>query len=124
MDPAWNAGACLEWIERAELFLIPLDDQREWYRYHHLFQESLQQKLAAEMAPAEVNQLHLRAAAWFEAQGLIDEAMHHALAAGDLDLAAAKCMRGCAMRSTERTADPERRLSLHGRDDPAKSESC
>ncbi len=94
MDPAWNAGACLEWIERSELFLIPLDDQREWYRYHHLFQESLQQRLAAEMAPAEVNQLHLRASAWFEAHGLIDEAMHHALAAGDLDLAARQMYAG------------------------------
>ena len=55
-DTAWNARACLDWIERAELFVIPLDDSQEWYRYHHLFQELLQQRLAAEMTPDEVNQ--------------------------------------------------------------------
>ncbi len=44
-DTAWNARACLDWIERAELFIMPLDDRREWYRYHHLFQELLQQRL-------------------------------------------------------------------------------
>ena len=53
-DPAWNAGACLDWIERSEAFLVHLDDQREWYRYHHLFQEILQQRLIVEMAPEEV----------------------------------------------------------------------
>ena len=47
IDTAWNARACLDWIERSELFLIPLDDRREWYRYHHLFQESA----AAESPP-------------------------------------------------------------------------
>jgi LuxR family maltose regulon positive regulatory protein len=86
-DPAWNAYACLDWIERSELFIIPLDKRREWYRYHHLFQELLQKRLFAEMTPDQVNHLHLRASSWFEGQGLIDEALHHALAAGDLDLA-------------------------------------
>ena len=57
IDPAWNARACLDWIERSELFLIPLDNHREWYRYHHLFQELLQQRLSAEMAPDQVNRL-------------------------------------------------------------------
>jgi len=87
-DTAWNARACLEWIERAELFVIPLDNRREWYRYHHLFQEFLQQRLAAEMAPDQVADLHRLASAWFEENGLLDEALHHALAAGDLNLAA------------------------------------
>jgi len=87
IDPGWDAGACLEWIERSELFLIPLDDRREWYRYHHLFQELLQQRASAEMAHDQVNNLHRRASAWFEEHGLLDEALHHALAAGDLDLA-------------------------------------
>ena len=44
IDPAWNARACLDWIERSDLFITPLDDRREWYRYHHLFQELLQQR--------------------------------------------------------------------------------
>ncbi len=94
IDPAWNAGACLEWIERSELFLIPLDDQREWYRYHHLFQDMLQQRLLAEMAPEEVNKLHLRASTWFEEHRLIDEALQHALAAGDIDLVACQMKAG------------------------------
>ena len=57
IDAAWNARACLDWIERSELFIIPLDDRREWYRYHHLFQELLQQRLSAEMGPDQVTRL-------------------------------------------------------------------
>jgi LuxR family maltose regulon positive regulatory protein len=93
-DTAWSARACLEWIERAELFVIPLDNSREWYRYHHLFQELLQQRLAAEMAPDEVASLRRLASTWFEEHGLIDEALHHAVAAGDLDLAARQMSAG------------------------------
>ena len=44
IDVSWNARTCLEWIERSELFLISLDNHREWYRYHHIFQELLQQR--------------------------------------------------------------------------------
>ncbi len=88
IEADWNARRCLEWIERSELFLIPLDDRREWYRYHHLFQELLQQRLTVEVMPEQVNNLHLRASAWFQEHGLIEESIHHALAAGDLDLAA------------------------------------
>jgi LuxR family transcriptional regulator, maltose regulon positive regulatory protein len=93
-DPAWNAHACLEWIERSELFIISLDNQREWYRYHHLFQELLQKRLSDELVADEVSNLHRLASAWFEEHGLIDEAMHHALAAGDLDLAARQMYAG------------------------------
>ncbi len=86
--------ACLDWIERSELFIIPLDNRREWYRYHHLFQELLQQRASAELAADQVSNLHRLASAWFEAHGLIDEALHHALAAGDLDLAARQMSAG------------------------------
>ena len=88
VDPVWNARHCLDWIERAEMFIIPLDNRREWYRYHHLFQELLQQRLSAEMLPEQVADLHRLASAWFEEHGLLDEALHYALAAGDIDLAA------------------------------------
>ena len=88
IDPIWNVRACLDWIERSEMFIIPLDQRRKWYRYHHLFQELLRQRLAAEITSDEVHQMHLRASTWFEEHGLIDEALHHALAAGDFDLAA------------------------------------
>jgi LuxR family maltose regulon positive regulatory protein len=102
VDPAWNARACLDWIERAELFIIPLDDSQEWYRYHHLFLELLQQRLSAETPPDQVTQLHFRASGWFEEHGLIDEALYHALAAGDLDLAAHQVSNGlCSMINRE-----------------------
>ena len=94
IEPAWNARRCLDWIERSEMFIISLDNRREWYRYHHLFQELLQQRLSAEMTPEQVADLHCRASAWFEEHGLIDEAIHHALAAGDLDLAARQMSAG------------------------------
>ena len=93
-DPTWNARACLDWIEHSELFIISLDNRREWYRYHHLFQELLQQRAAAEMSADQVANLHCVASAWFEDHGLLDEALHHALAAGDLDLAACQMSSG------------------------------
>ncbi len=94
IDAGWNARASLDWIERSELFILPLDNSREWYRYHHLFQELLQQRASAEMGADQVSNLHRRASAWFEERGLIDEALHHALAAGDLDLAARQMSAG------------------------------
>jgi LuxR family transcriptional regulator, maltose regulon positive regulatory protein len=88
VDTVRNVPVYLDWIDRAELFVIPLDERREWYRYHHLFQELLQQRLYAEMAPDQVADFHRLASVWFAEHGLIDEALQHALAAGDLDLAA------------------------------------
>ena len=88
LDPECNTRACLDWVERANLFVIPLDNRREWYRYHHLFQELLQQRLLAEASHDQVVELHRRAAAWFAERGLMDEALRHALTANDLDLTA------------------------------------
>jgi len=93
-DAAWNARTCLDWIEWSELFIISLDNRREWYRYHHLFQELLQQRASAELAPDQVSALHRQASAWFEERGLLDEALQHALAAGDFDLAARQMSAG------------------------------
>ena len=77
----------LEKIERASLFLVPLDNRREWYRYHHLFRELLQRELA-EQEPDLVPVLHGHAADWFEADGDRESALEHAYAAGDTDRAA------------------------------------
>jgi LuxR family transcriptional regulator, maltose regulon positive regulatory protein len=77
----------LEQIERANLFLVPLDDQRRWWRYHHLFADLLQARLQ-QANPERVAELHRAAAAWFEAHGLGDDAIAHALAAGDPEWAA------------------------------------
>ena len=79
--------ATLEALDRANLFVIALDDQRRWYRYHHLFGDVLQVNLAAER-PDEVSSLHRRASDWFEAAGDRAEAIRHALAGNDAERAA------------------------------------
>ena len=74
-------------LERANLFLVPLDDQRQWYRYHHLFADVLRARLRAEQ-PDLVRQLHQRASRWYETHDAVEEAVRHALAARDYDHAA------------------------------------
>ena len=76
-------------IEKENLFLVPLDNERLWYRYHHLFQSLLKQHLKEKLSPKRISQFHLRAGKWFGGQGLVEEALHHFLAAGDVDTAAA-----------------------------------
>src|SRR6266700_3546675 len=77
----------LEEMERGNLFVVPLDEQRQWYRYHDLFREALHARLHASQ-PELVPLLHQRAARWFETQGEWREAIAHALAAPDYPLAA------------------------------------
>src|SRR3954471_20544350 len=74
--------ASLVALERANLFVVPLDDTRQWYRYHHLFADVLHTHLLDEHAE-EVPELHARAGAWFEANGDTPQAISHALAGGD-----------------------------------------
>jgi len=78
-----GSASVLENIERENLFVVPLDMSRRWYRYHHLFAELLRTELARS-EPDLVAALHRRAAAWFEAEGLVDEAVRHLVAAGDI----------------------------------------
>ncbi|NWF67530.1 MAG: hypothetical protein HXY40_00450 [Chloroflexi bacterium] len=84
-----SAGAplLLEEVERANLFLIPLDHERRWYRYHHLFTDFLRARLERDH-PGQAADLHRRASAWYWQQGLMVEAVNHALAAKDYALAA------------------------------------
>lgn len=77
------ARTLLQELEQANLFMIALDDERYWYRYHHLFAGMLQQRLR-QATPARLAELHGRASQWFEAQGLLDEAVEHARRAGDM----------------------------------------
>jgi LuxR family maltose regulon positive regulatory protein len=77
----------LETLEHSNLFVIPLDDQRQWYRYHHLFADVLQAHLL-EAQPEQVSSLHQRASAWYEQNGYPSDAIRHALAAGDFERAA------------------------------------
>lgn len=78
-----GSASMLEKIERENLFLVPLDMSRRWYRYHHLFGELLRAELHR-TEPDVVAGVHRRAAAWFEAEGLVDEAVRHLVAAGDI----------------------------------------
>ncbi|KQY44555.1 LuxR C-terminal-related transcriptional regulator [Cellulomonas sp. Root137] len=73
-------------LERENLFLVALDDRREWFRYHHLFADVLRVRMLAEQ-PDLVPELHRRASLWYEANGSADEAVRHALAARDIDRA-------------------------------------
>ena len=82
-----DSQAMLAGIERAGLFLVPLDEVRGWWRYHHLFADLLRARLLAEQ-PGRVQALHRAAAAWCQEHGLADDAVRHALAAGDAAWAA------------------------------------
>jgi LuxR family maltose regulon positive regulatory protein len=75
--------AMLEALDRANLFLVALDDRRQWYRYHHLFADVLRAHLANEQ-PDQVAELHRRASAWYERNAQRPEAIRHALSAGDV----------------------------------------
>ncbi len=79
----------LEWVARANLFLIPLDEADGWYRYHHLFRDLLRNELRQQHSAADIAGLHTRAGAWFAQHGLIDEALRHLLAADDTPAAVA-----------------------------------
>jgi LuxR family maltose regulon positive regulatory protein len=85
--PRAGSQETLEYLEQANLFLVPLDNERRWYRYHHLFAELLRGRLHRSQ-PGLVPLLHRRASRWYEAQGLIDDAIGHALEAGDVERAA------------------------------------
>ncbi len=90
LDPAGSGQEMLAYLEQANLFIIPLDDERRWYRYHHLFADLLRQRLhqSGEKASDAVLELHLRASEWYEANGMALEAFRHAAAANDVDRAA------------------------------------
>jgi LuxR family maltose regulon positive regulatory protein len=73
----------IEWLRKHHLFVIAVDDREIWFRYHHLFQVLLQNQLGNALETGEIADLHNRASHWFAEKGLIDEAIQHALAAGD-----------------------------------------
>ena len=82
-----EGNACLEALERGNFFVVPLDDRRHWYRYHHLFAEVLSAHLMAEQ-PDQVSTLHRRASEWYEHNGSVADAIRHALEACDFARAA------------------------------------
>ncbi|MDN5697479.1 MAG: hypothetical protein L0G70_05820, partial [Rubrobacter sp.] len=82
-----ESNALLEALERGNLFVVPLDDKRRWFRYHHLFADVLQARLTVEQ-PGHAPALHRQASEWYEQNGLPSEAIRHALAAEDFGRAA------------------------------------
>jgi LuxR family maltose regulon positive regulatory protein len=78
----------LERLEHTNLFIIPLDNERRWYRYHHLFGSLLRQRLGQSRTAEEIAQYHIRASEWYEKNGDQDQAFHHSIAGGDLSRAA------------------------------------
>jgi LuxR family maltose regulon positive regulatory protein len=93
LDASASGQETLEYLERANLFIVPLDNERRWYRYHHLFAELLRQRLRQSAASAAgddgmgVVELHSRASQWYEDHGLDIEAFQHAGAANDVERA-------------------------------------
>jgi LuxR family transcriptional regulator, maltose regulon positive regulatory protein len=88
-----DGQSTLEKLERENLLIVPLDDERSWYRYHYLFAEFLRGRLARER-PEQLAPLHLRASEWYEEAGSVAEAVRHALSAGDYERAARLMERG------------------------------
>jgi LuxR family transcriptional regulator, maltose regulon positive regulatory protein len=90
LDPSVSGQETLDYLERANLFIVPLDNERRWYRYHHLFTDLLRQRLqrgiasSTEDGESRVNELHIRASQWYEDNGLALEAFQHAAAANDV----------------------------------------
>ena len=82
-----HGQATLEMLERANLFIVPLDEERRWYRYHHLFADLLRQRLR-QTQPEQIPLLHIKASEWFKNQGFPQEAIRHALRGGDYQSAA------------------------------------
>jgi len=89
--PAGSGQETLEYLERANLFIVPLDNERRWYRYHHLFADLLRQRLHQMVSSGNeeggVAEYHIRASVWYEDNGLEIEAFQHAAAANDIERA-------------------------------------
>ena len=92
LDPSRPGQETLEYLERANLFVVPLDNERRWYRYHHLFADVLRQRLHQGIASSskgeeDVSKFHRRASVWYEGHGLELEAFTHAAASQDVERA-------------------------------------
>ena len=83
-EPSSSGQETLEYIEQANLLIVPLDDKRHWYRYHHLFADVLQARLMKEQ-PNQLSHLNLLASRWYEHNGLLSDAVRHAFAAKDFE---------------------------------------
>ena len=99
-------------LEHQNLFLVGLDDRREWFRYHHLFAQALTEELARRRS-GRLPELHRRAATWFTARGDVGQAIHHAIAGGDLDTAATMVATHWVVDDQRRPVGDRPRLAQH-----------
>ena len=84
-SPSASGQETLEYLERTNLFTVPLDNERRWYRYHHLFGELLRKRLGQSLVPGETAGLHIQASEWYEQNGFPSDAIHHAFAVKDFE---------------------------------------
>ncbi len=84
-SPSASGQETLEYLERTNLFTVPLDSERRWYRYHHLFGELLRKRLGQSLVPGETAGLHIQASEWYEQNGFPSDAIHHAFAVKDFE---------------------------------------
>ncbi len=87
LDPSILGQATLEYLERTNLFIVPQDNERRWYRYHHLFKDLLRKRLGQSLSPEGIAELNIRASEWYENNDRILDAFHHAAAADDIERA-------------------------------------
>ena len=87
LDSSVSGQATLEYLERSNLFIVALDNERRWYRYHHLFGDLLRKRMQQKLSADGITRLHLHACEWHEKNGQILEAFTHAAAANDIELA-------------------------------------
>jgi LuxR family maltose regulon positive regulatory protein len=105
--------ATLDWLEYSNMFLIPLGDLQGWFRLHHLFRVLLRQRMFEHSSAEELDILNHRASAWYAERGFIEEALRHALEAGDMPYAARLVeAQFLPMRERERWMLMERLLHL------------
>jgi LuxR family transcriptional regulator, maltose regulon positive regulatory protein len=82
-----SGQSILEYLERANLFIVPLENERHWYRYHHLFGDLLRKRLGQALSAEQITELNIRASEWYEHNNMPFEAFHHASAANDVERA-------------------------------------
>ncbi len=87
LDPSIPGQTTLEYLERANLFIVPQDNERRWYRYHHLFGDLLRKRLGQTLTTSGIAELHIHASEWYENNDLMLEAFRHAAAANDIERA-------------------------------------
>jgi hypothetical protein len=103
----------IAWLKKENLFLIPLDDENQWFRFHHLFQKLLRNQLNHRLSQEDINALHAQASAWLAEKGLIEEATRHALAGGNSAAAARLIVQHCfELVSSEQWPTLKRWLNL------------